>query len=304
MSASPSSTTFQSRGFQVPSSSTPVQPSPTDLPINTDEVDDNQLVGDANNGSDSEDPTPGDASTIKSIEAAITKYAALYAILYSPFLTKGSLMAELDSDFHSWAPATVFLSVGNFNQFCVHKVFEMKYPILTKELSDQSGAMPCVPVLKSGHGPTPEQLQEYLGVNPDSANPIDHLPLFLFPDNDQSHCQHVFCSQIVAACYNKAIIVLVFGPSALIVPVSSIPLPGSPELEDWEPAKGCASQKALGITYEVTEIMPGTLAIVSMLVYFILSGDTEMASGSGKPSATNYVNILLNLYGFSFTVLQ
>ncbi|KAF8322957.1 uncharacterized protein EI90DRAFT_3130604 [Cantharellus anzutake] len=142
MSASPSSTTFRSHGFQVPSSSTPVQPSPTDLPINTDEVDDNQLVGDANNGSDSEDPTPGDASTIKSIEATITKYAALYAILYSPFLMKGSLMVELDSDFHSWAPATVFSSVGNFNQFCVHKVFEMKYPILTKELSDQSGAMP------------------------------------------------------------------------------------------------------------------------------------------------------------------
>ncbi|KAF8322956.1 uncharacterized protein EI90DRAFT_3130603 [Cantharellus anzutake] len=51
-------------------------------------------------------------------------------------------------------------------------------------------------------------------------------------------------------------------------------------------------------------LTPGTLAIVSMLVYFILSGDTEMTSGSGKPSATNYVNILLNLYGFIFTVLQ
>ncbi|KAF8340718.1 uncharacterized protein EI90DRAFT_3117254 [Cantharellus anzutake] len=337
MSASPSSTAFRSRGFQAPSSSTPVQP-PTvsDLPINTDvhgEADDSEVAGDTNNnGTDSDDPTPGDASTVKSIETSITKYAALYAIFHSPFLSKASLLVELSSDFHSWAPTEMFSSVENFNQFCVHKILTMKYPILTNELHTHSGAMPwsakfvsavgarrrqmmsrlrqssfqlfgmdlSIPVLKLGHGPTVEQLQEYLGVIPDSTNPFNHLPLFLFPDNDRSHHQHVFCSQVLAA----GIIVIIFGPSALNGPVSSIPFPGSPELENWEPAKLYASQRALGSMYEVTEITPGTLAIVSMLVYFILSGDTEMVSGSGKPSATNYVDILLNFYHFILTLLH
>jgi hypothetical protein len=55
------------------------------------------------------------------------------------------------------------------------------------------------PVLKSGHGPTVEERQQSLGIIPNSTNPIDHLPLFLFPDNDRSHRQHVFRSQVVAA---------------------------------------------------------------------------------------------------------
>ncbi|KAF8314858.1 uncharacterized protein EI90DRAFT_3022166 [Cantharellus anzutake] len=260
MSASLSSTAFQSRGFQAPSSSTPVQP-PTvsDLPINTDvhgEADDSEVAGDTNNnGTDSDDPTPGDASTVKSIETSITKYAALYAIFHSPFLSKVSLLVELSSDFHSWAPTEMFSSVENFNQFCVHKILTMKYPILTNELRTHSGAMP-------------------------------------------------WSAKVLAACYNKGIIVIIFGPSALNGPVSSIPFPGSPELENWEPAELYASQRALGSMYEVTEITPGTLAIVSMLVYFILSGDTEMVSGSGKPSATNYVDILLNFYHFILTLLH
>ncbi|KAF8330865.1 uncharacterized protein EI90DRAFT_3124085 [Cantharellus anzutake] len=199
----------------------------------------------------SRDTTPGDASTVKSIEISITKYAALYAIFHSPFLSKASLLVELSSDFHSWAPTEMFSSVENFNQFCVHKILTMKYPILTNELCTHSGAMP-------------------------------------------------WSAKVLAA----GIIVIIFGPSALNGPVSSIPFPGSPELENWEPAKLYASQRALGSMYEVTEITPGTLAIVSMLVYFILSGDTEMVSGSGKPSATNYVDILLNFYHFILTLLH
>jgi hypothetical protein len=53
--------------------------------------------------------------------------------------------------------------------------------------------------LKSGHGLTTEQHQQLLGTNPSSSVPYDHLPLFLFPDNNRSHRQHVFRSQIVAA---------------------------------------------------------------------------------------------------------
>ncbi|KAF8314158.1 uncharacterized protein EI90DRAFT_3022445 [Cantharellus anzutake] len=154
----------------------------------------------------------------------------------------------------------------------------MKYPILTNELCTHSGAMPwsakaCL-----------VQLVCFSCWGTKAAN--DEL------------------LAVLAACYNKGIIVIIFGPSALNGPVSSIPFPGSPELENWEPAKLYALQRALGSMYEVTEITPGTLAIVSMLVYFILSGDTEMVSGSGKPSATNYVDILLNFYHFILTLLH
>jgi hypothetical protein len=36
----------------------------------------------------------------------------------------------------------------------------------------------------------------------------------------------------------------------------------------------------------------------------MLSGDTEMVSGHGKPSSTNYLEILLNFYKFILVVLK
>ncbi|KAF8322333.1 uncharacterized protein EI90DRAFT_3131179 [Cantharellus anzutake] len=325
-SPSPCFTAFRLHDFQTPSSSGPVLTLADQTPISPD------TTNEADDGTDTDEALPGDASTIKSIEAAIKKHAALYALLHSPFLSKKSIQAELSGDFHSWTAEKTFSSEDNFNQFCVHKILELRYPILTKELHTDSGAIPWLAkfvadvgaqrrhmldclrkssyqwfgkdlspsVLKSGHGPTAEERQEFLGMILGSTNPMDHLPLFLFPDSDRSHRQHVLRSQVVAA----AIIVIIFGPSALNDVVSAIPLPGSPSLEDWEPAKLCASPKALGIMYNITSITPVTVAIVSMLVYFILSGDTEMVSGHGKPSRTNYLEILLNFYKFIHMVLK
>ncbi|KAF8330136.1 uncharacterized protein EI90DRAFT_3016873 [Cantharellus anzutake] len=282
-------------------------------------------TNEADDGTDTDEALPGDASTIKSIEAAIKKHAALYALLHSPFLSKKSIQAELSGDFHSWTAEKTFSSKDNFNQFCVHKILELRYPILTKELHTDSGAIPWLAkfvadvgawrcqmldclhkssyqlfgkdlspsVLKSGHGPTAEEHQEFLG--------MILVPPTLWIIYPYFYSQiHVFHSQVVAA----AIIVIIFGPSALNDVVSAIPLPGSPLLEDWEPAKLCASPKALGIMYNITSITPGTIAIVSMLVYCILSGDTEMVSGHGKPSRMNYLEILLNFYKFIHMVLK
>ncbi|KAF8322854.1 uncharacterized protein EI90DRAFT_3020009 [Cantharellus anzutake] len=202
-SPSPHFTAFQLHDFQTPSSSGPA--------------------------------LPGDASTIKSIEAAIKKHAALYALLHSPFLSKKSSILILE------------LSLGWLSLLPMCEVLGW--------LSTQGR-----------HGPTAEECQEFLGM--------------------------------------IAIIVIIFGSSALNDVVSAIPLPGSPLLEDWEPAKLHASPKALGIMYNITSITPGTVAIVSMLVYFILSGDTEMVSGHGKPSRMNYLEILLNFYKFIHMVLK
>ncbi|KAF8321382.1 uncharacterized protein EI90DRAFT_3116469 [Cantharellus anzutake] len=332
ISPNPSSSAFRSRRFQAPTSSE-VAP-PADPPTNTDPLTHTDTYDEINDGTDADgsDPGSGDITSIKSVEKRIREYAALYAVLYSPFLSKASLRVELNSNFHSWTAEAMFSSEANFSQYCVHKILEMKYSILTDELRTHSGVMPwlakfvsdvgarrrqmmsrlrksslqlfgmdlSVTLLKSGHGPTAEERQQHLGIIPDSPTPIDHLPLFLFPNNDRSCRQHVFRSQVVAA----AIIVIIFGPAALNDAVSAIPLPGSPLLEDWESARLHASPKALGVTHAVTEITPGTVAIVAMLVYFMLSGDTELVSAHGKPSHTNYLDILLNFYKFILTVLK
>ena len=51
-------------------------------------------------------------------------------------------MAELNSDFSSWPISRKFANEDNFNQYCVLKVLDLGYPLLTKELRTNSGAMP------------------------------------------------------------------------------------------------------------------------------------------------------------------
>ena len=61
--------------------------------------------------------------------------------------------------------------------------------------------------------------------------------------------------------------VIMFGPCTLRVAVSTIPLPESPLLGKWEPVKMRAKPRALGIMYKITDISPGMLAVISMLVW-------------------------------------
>lgn len=60
--------------------------------------------------------------------------------------------------------------------------------------------------------------------------------------------------------------VILFGPNAVKVPVSTIPLPESPLLEGWKPIKSKAHARALGNMYKFTDISPGMLAVISTLV--------------------------------------
>ncbi|KAF8316925.1 uncharacterized protein EI90DRAFT_3134163 [Cantharellus anzutake] len=98
--------------------------------------------GTADDGTDTDEALSGDISTTKNIEAAIKKPVALYALLHSPFLSKKSIkrnlvvisiLGQLRKHFHLKKISINFVST---------KILELRYPILTKELHMDSGAIP------------------------------------------------------------------------------------------------------------------------------------------------------------------
>jgi hypothetical protein len=63
----------------------------------------------------------------------------------------------------------------------------------------------------------------------------------------------------------QAIISILFGNSSVPNP-SSIPFPGDPQLDKWQPVNLRAPSKAIARTYGFTDITPGVLATISTLV--------------------------------------